>query len=58
MNSFIKSLKEMAFGKPTAEDKKDDGYEHITYTFESVYPDRETMERIEEKRKQKEQERQ
>lgn len=58
MNSFIKKLKEMASGKPTAADIDGEKYENITYTFDSVYPDRETMERVEKKRKQKEQERQ
>ena len=52
MNSFIKSLKEMAFGKPTEDEK----YEHITYTFESIYPDIETMERIENNIRQKKRE--
>lgn len=47
MNSFIKKLKEMVSGKPTAADIDGEKYENITYIFDSVYPDRETMERIE-----------
>ena len=37
----------MASGKPTAADIDGEKYENITYAFKSLYPDRETKERIE-----------
>ncbi len=43
MNPFIDYLRRIAKGE-----KKDNSiYEDITYTFESIYPDIETMEKIE-----------
>lgn len=43
MNPFIDLLRRIAKGE-----KDDDSiYEDITYTYESVYPDTETMEEIE-----------
>ena len=43
MNPFIDYLRRIAKGE-----KDDDSiYEDITYTYESVYPDTETMEEIE-----------
>ena len=47
MNSFIKKLKEMSSGKPTAADIDGEKYENNTYAIKSLYPDRETKERIE-----------
>ena len=43
MNSFISYLREKVFSEPTISDE----YENITYKFESVYPDKETMEKVE-----------
>ena len=49
MNSFISYLREKVFSEPTISDE----YENITYKFESVYPDKETMEKVEESLKQR-----
>ena len=43
MNSFISYLREKVFSEPTISDE----YKNITYKFESVYPDKETMEKVE-----------
>ena len=43
MNSFIQYLREKVFNQPTISDE----YENVTYKFESVYPDKETMEKVE-----------
>ena len=50
MNSFISYLREKVFNEPTISDE----YENITYKFESVYPDKETMEKVEKSLKQRE----
>ena len=50
MNSFISYLREKVFNEPTIPDE----HENITYKFESVYPDKETMEKIEKSLKQRE----
>ena len=50
MNSFIQYLREKVFNQPTISDE----YENITYKFESVYPDKETMEKVEKSLKQRE----
>ena len=50
MNSFIQYLREKVFNEPTISDE----HENITYKFESVYPDKETMEKIEKSLKQEE----
>ena len=52
MNSFISYLREKVFNEPTISDE--DEYENITYKFESVYPDKETMEKVEKSLKQRE----
>ena len=49
MNSFIQYLREKVFNEPTISDE----HENITYKFESIYPDKETMEKIEKSLKQK-----
>ena len=43
MNSFIQYLREKVFNQSTISDE----YENVTYKFESVYPDKETMEKVE-----------
>ena len=50
MNSFIQYLREKVFNEPTIPDE----HENITYKFESVYPDKETMEKVEKSLKQEE----
>ena len=50
MNSFIQYLREKVFNEPTISDEN----ENITYKFESIYPDKETMEKIEKSLKQEE----
>ena len=50
MNSFIQYLREKVFNQPTISDE----YENVTYKFESVYPDKETMEKVEKSLKQRE----
>ena len=43
MNSFIQYLREKVFNEPTIYAE----HEKITYNFESIYPDKETMEKVE-----------
>ena len=50
MNRFISYLREKVFNEPTISDE----YENITYKFESVYPDKETMEKVEKLLKEEE----
>ena len=49
MNSFIQNLRKIVFNQPTISDE----YENVTYKFESVYPDKETMEKVEKSLKQR-----
>ena len=49
MNSFIQYLREKVFNEATMSDV----HENITYKFESVYPDKKTMEKVEESLKQR-----
>ena len=49
MNNFIQYLREKVFNQPTISDE----YENVTYKFESVYPDKKTMEKVEESLKQR-----
>ena len=50
MNSFISYLREKILNEPTISDE----YENITYKFESIYSDKETMEKVEKSVKQEE----
>ena len=50
MNSFIQYLREKVFNQPTISDE----HEKITYNFESIYPNKKTMEKVEKSLKQEE----